>query len=92
VGRTTRERRERREAPRVRSRRTGDTDRHLVARDFTLEIQLAIEPPDRRMPARNHAHEVLDELREVVMALHVHPLVNDDAIEIGVAELLQQRR
>ena len=70
----------------------GSSDRHhrLVACDFPLEMQLPLEPPDRRVPACNHANEQLHGLHDVVAALYVRPFVNDDSVEVRVIEMVEE--
>ena len=68
----------------------GQRHRDFVARHLALELQLPLQPPHRRMPTRHHAHDPLDQLRDIVVALHVGPLMHHNAIEIPVAELLEE--
>jgi hypothetical protein len=48
-------------------------------------MQLALEPPYRGMPTRNHKNQQLHGLGDVVASLHMCPFVNDDPIEVRLS-------
>jgi hypothetical protein len=42
------------------------------------------------VPARDRPNKPLHELRDIVAALYVSPLVDHDPIEVGISQALQQ--
>ncbi len=72
--------------------RPGDRDSHLVARDLAFDVQTTINPPQRRMPARNDADDDLQNVDDVVMALNMRPLVDQHAIQVIRIECPHERR
>ena len=65
--------------------------RPIVAGRLAIEVNLSIEPPHRGMPSGNRAYDQLQHARRVIAALHVRPLVHDDAVEIAIVERIGDR-
>jgi hypothetical protein len=80
------------EALRVSLGGPGHRNHDFVARHFALETDLPFQPPHRRMPTHNDADQQLNNVRDIIAALHVRPFVDYDAIEIDFAEVLEQCR
>jgi hypothetical protein len=90
--RRRRKARDHREARRVLSRRSRHGDRSRIARGFTLDLKLPFEPPPRGLPSGHEPDERLPNDRQIVAPLDVRPLVDDDAIEVSVAQMFNERR
>ena len=64
----------------------GGVHRPVVARRLAFEMELSIDPPDRRMQAGERDDHSLDEARDVVAAVDVRPLVHDNLIELLIVQ------
>ena len=71
---------------------TGDADRPIIAGRFAFQIELAIDPPHGRMQANHCTDGALNQPCDVISALYVRPLMNNDLIQLGIGQRIECAR
>ena len=78
------------QASRVARARSGVGDDPIVASDFAIDRQCAVEPPDGRVQAGDRRNDPLRHDRQIVAALDVRVFVKHDLVELFIGQAIDR--